>query len=60
MHYPTDRIAHTVAFCYTSRGALVGPFKKMSGQNVLARKVISQNVLGQNICGQNRDVGSEM
>ena len=24
MHHPTDRIAHTTAFCYTSCGALAG------------------------------------
>ena len=24
MHHPTDRIAHTTVFCYTSRGALAG------------------------------------
>ena len=24
MHHPTDRITHTTAFCYTSRGALAG------------------------------------
>ena len=24
MHHPTDRIAHTTAFFYTSRGALAG------------------------------------
>ena len=24
MHHPTDRMAHTTAFCYTSRGALAG------------------------------------
>ena len=22
MHYPTNRITHTMTFCYTSRGAL--------------------------------------
>ena len=24
MHHPTDRITHTTALCYTSRGALAG------------------------------------
>ena len=24
MHHPSDRIAHTTAFCYTSRGVLAG------------------------------------
>ena len=28
MHHPTDRIAHTTALCYTSRGALAGTRNK--------------------------------
>ena len=37
MHYPTDRIAHTTAFCYTSCVELATTYTKESTDNIFTK-----------------------